>query len=103
MQITKLPVQKPYIPNTVLSTTRIFETFGIKQRSRAGELTALLQQLYGVEQPEPQLVEDEGEPVPSEPRKPKPRPKAKKGKQLRKGNSSQPARTGVVQKDSPRS
>ena len=105
LQITKLPVQKPYIANTVLSTQRIFETFGIKQRSRAGELTALLQQLYGVEQPEPQLVEDEGEPVMTEPRKPKPRPKtrSKKGKALRKGSSSPPARKGAVQKDAPRS
>ncbi|MGV3590442.1 MAG: SDR family oxidoreductase [Gammaproteobacteria bacterium] len=77
LQITKLPVQKPYIGNTVLSTQRIFETFGIKQRSRAGELTALLQRLYGVEEPEPQFVEDEEEPVLDPPRKPRARPKAK--------------------------
>ena len=104
LQITKLPVQKPYIPNTVLSAQRIFETFGIKQRSRAGELTALLQQLYGVEQPEPQLVEDEGQPVTEPPpRKSKARPKAKakKSKGLRKGSSSPPARKGASQKDSP--
>lgn len=78
LQITKLPVHKPYIGNTVLSTQRIFETFGIKQRSRAGELTALLQQLYGVEEPEPQIVEEEEEPVLDPPRKPRARPKAKK-------------------------
>lgn len=104
LQITKLPVQKPYIPNTVLSTQRIFETFGIKQRSRAGELSALLQQLYGIELPEPQLVSDEGETAPETRPKPKVRGKAKKGKGgLRKGSSSPPARKGAVQKDSPRS
>jgi dTDP-4-dehydrorhamnose reductase len=104
LQITKLPVQKPYVPNTVLSTQRIFETFGIKQRSRAGELTALLQQLYGIEQPEPQLISDDGETA-QEPPKKKARAKAKprKGKGVRKGSSSPPARKGAVQKDSPRS
>lgn len=105
LQITKLPVHKPYIPNTVLSTQRIFETFGIKQRSRAGELTALLQQLYGIELPEPQLISDEGETAPETPPKKPARSKAKprKGKGIRKGNSSPPARKGAVQKDSPRS
>jgi dTDP-4-dehydrorhamnose reductase len=80
LQITKLPVQKPYISNTVLSTQRIFETFGIKQRSRAGELTALLQQIYGIEEPAPEVEEDEGLPVVTPPRSPRARPKAKKGK-----------------------
>jgi dTDP-4-dehydrorhamnose reductase len=105
LQITKLPVQKPYVPNTVLSTQRIFETFGIKQRSRAGELTALLQQLYGIELPEPQLISDEGEPAQEVPPKKKVRSKAKpkKGKGIRKGSPSPPARKGAVQKDSPRS
>ncbi len=106
LQLTKLPVQKPYIPNTVLSTQRIFETFGIKQRSRAGELTALLEQLYGIEQPEPQLIDDGGPGVaPAPARKPKSRakPKAKARKGVKKAGSSQPARKGAVQKDSPQS
>ncbi len=106
LQITKLPVQKPYIPNTVLSTQRIFETFGIKQRSRAGELSALLQQLYGIELPEPQLISDDGaEVAPAPARKPKARtkPKAKARKGVRKTGSSQPARKGAVRKDSPQS
>jgi dTDP-4-dehydrorhamnose reductase len=106
LQITKLPVQKPYIPNTVLSTQRIFETFGIKQRSRAGELTALLQQLYGIEQPEPELIIDSvTEAAPAPERKPKPRSKAKAKarKGVRKAGSSPPARKGAVQKDSPQS
>ncbi|MDY6982666.1 MAG: hypothetical protein SV422_06240, partial [Pseudomonadota bacterium] len=82
LQITKLPVQKPYIANTVLSTQRIFETFGIKQRSRAGEVTALLQQIYGIEEPVSETVPDEGETVMEPPRSPRARPKAKakKGK-----------------------
>ena len=103
LQITKLPVQKPYIPNTVLSTQRIFETFGIKQRSRAGELTALLQQLYGIEQPEPQLPEDDEPPAAPLPRAPRTKPKSKKGKGLRKPAPSPPARTDAAQKDLPRS
>jgi dTDP-4-dehydrorhamnose reductase len=80
LQITKLPVQKPYISNTVLSTQRIFETFGIKQRSRAGEVTALLQQIYGIEEAVPDLVEDEGLAPVDPPRGQRARPKAKKGK-----------------------
>ncbi|MEY4640793.1 MAG: hypothetical protein RLZZ227_787 [Pseudomonadota bacterium] len=105
LQITKLPVQKPYIQNTVLSTQRIFETFGIKQRSRAGELSALLQQLYGVEPPEPQLVEGENEAAaPAAPvRKPKTRGKTKAKGKVRKAGSTPPAKKGAVQKESPRS
>lgn len=111
LQITKLPVQKPYVPNTVLSTQRIFETFGIKQRSRAGELTALLQQLYGIEVPEPQLIaeEPESESVKPRSRKPKAKGKAKSrarnsGKNgVKKASSSPPARKGAVQKESPQS
>lgn len=82
LQVTKLPVQKPYIANTVLSTQRIFETFGIKQRSRAGEVTALLQQVYGIEEPVPEALSDEGQAVMDPPRSPRARPKAKakKGK-----------------------
>jgi dTDP-4-dehydrorhamnose reductase len=56
LQITKLPVHLPYIPNSALNCQRIFETFGIKQRSRAGELSLLLQDIYGIE-PEPEVVE----------------------------------------------
>lgn len=104
LQVTKLPVQKPYIPNSVLSAQLIFETFGIKQRSRAGELTALLQQLYGIEQPEPQLISDEGDAAPEPPpKKTRSKAKPKKGKGIRKGSASPPARKGAVQKDSPRS
>jgi hypothetical protein len=98
-------VQKPYIQNTVLSTQRIFETFGIKQRARAGELTALLQTLYGVELPEPQLVEGEAEATPAKvpARKPKSRGKTKAKGKVRKAGSTPPARKGAVQKESPRS
>lgn len=46
LQITKVPVQLPYIANTVLNSQKIFESFGIKQRSRAEAVTALLRQLY---------------------------------------------------------
>jgi dTDP-4-dehydrorhamnose reductase len=46
LQITKLPVQLPYIPNTVLSSQRLFETFGIKQRSRQTEINAVIAAIY---------------------------------------------------------
>jgi dTDP-4-dehydrorhamnose reductase len=60
LQITKLPVHLPYIPNSALNCQRIFETFGIKQRSRAAELSLLLQDIYGI-QPEPAVAETEEE------------------------------------------
>lgn len=64
LEITRLPVQLPYIPNTVLNSHRLFETFGIKQRSRAGEISALLQALYGwcelKSEPEP-VTPDKGD------------------------------------------
>lgn len=64
LQITKLPVQLPYTANTVLSSQRLFETFGIKQRSRAQEINALLQGIYGLNaipvEPEP-VTPDKGD------------------------------------------
>jgi len=105
LQITKLPVQKPYIPNTVLSSQRLFETFGIKQRSRAAEVTAVLQALYGVSPPESPVAAmpeaGEGEPLPP-PRKPRVRARSKAG--IRKsGGSARPAKKGAVRKTSPQS
>jgi len=64
LQITKLPVQLPYISNTVLAGQRLFETFGIKQRPRAQEINALLQDIYQLqsipEQPE-HITPDKGD------------------------------------------
>lgn len=64
LQITRLPVQLPYIPNTVLACQRLFETFGIKQRSRAAEINALLQGIYRLDEmpvePEP-VTPDKGD------------------------------------------
>lgn len=117
LQITKLPVQKPYIPNTVLSSQRLFETFGIKQRTRAGELNALLQGLYGIsteqdgavavvgpddaEQPEPSSAEF---PSPSAPRTSRVRGNAKQAPvRSSAADSKPPAKTDAAQKVSPRS
>jgi dTDP-4-dehydrorhamnose reductase len=108
LKITRLPVEKPYIPNTVLSTQRLFETFGIKQRSRNAELTALLQGLYGIVPVEQQAVAaQEAELMPEAssadfppPRKPRSRGKGK----VRKPVDSAPrAKKGAVQKVSPQS
>lgn len=49
LQITRLPVHLPYIPNSALNCQRIFDTFGIKQRSRAAELSRLVQDIYGIQ------------------------------------------------------
>jgi dTDP-4-dehydrorhamnose reductase len=107
LQITKLPVQKPYVPNTVLSAQRIFETFGIKQRSRAGELVALVQHLYGIEPPEPQLPlspeEDDTAVEPSKLAKARGKSKSRVRNRVRKAGSSSPAKKGAVQKESPQS
>jgi dTDP-4-dehydrorhamnose reductase len=45
LEVVKEVVEKPWIANSVLGAQKLFETFGIKQRSRAGALNALLQQL----------------------------------------------------------
>jgi dTDP-4-dehydrorhamnose reductase len=45
LALIKEPVAKPWIANSVLAAQKLFETFGIKPRSRAGALNALLQQL----------------------------------------------------------
>lgn len=55
LQFTKLPVQLPYIANSVLNGQKLFETFGIKARARNASVSALIRQLYGVSQ-EPQSL-----------------------------------------------
>jgi dTDP-4-dehydrorhamnose reductase len=45
LEMVKEPVERPWIANSVLGAQYLFETFGIKQRSRAGALNTLLQQL----------------------------------------------------------
>jgi dTDP-4-dehydrorhamnose reductase len=52
LQIAKLPVRLPYIANTVLNVQKIFETFGIKARTRNADVTALLRQLYHLQEAE---------------------------------------------------
>jgi dTDP-4-dehydrorhamnose reductase len=46
LHITKTPVQLPYVSNTVLNSQKLFEAFGIKQRSRNEAVSTLLRQLY---------------------------------------------------------
>lgn len=46
LDIEILPTAQPYIANSVLNCQKIMETFGIKQRSRAGGVTAVLDQIY---------------------------------------------------------
>lgn len=113
LQITKLPVRIPYIPNTALSTERLFETFGIKQRARGTELTALLQDLYGIteEKPAAQIeAEVRGDLVAGPPtlasggrKGGASRSKKAKAKVRKPKSSSPPARKGAVQKESPQS
>jgi len=55
LRITRLPVQLPYIANTVLNSQKLFETFGIKPRMRNTELAALIRQLYAGQQESRQM------------------------------------------------
>ena len=130
LQITKLPVHLPYIPNSSLNCQRIFETFGIKQRSRAAELSLLLQDIYGIQPVEPEVAESAAEPSAEHPAKPrqdrgqvrgqergqeresqaasnntkKNKSKAHAKNQLRKTkDSTPPTQTDAAQKGSPRS
>jgi dTDP-4-dehydrorhamnose reductase len=89
LQITKLPVQLPYIPNTVLNSQRLFETFGIKQRSRSQEINALLKEIYRLHampvEPDPVTpdkgdIADRAEDVVDLPRVRKPKAAAKPAK-----------------------
>jgi dTDP-4-dehydrorhamnose reductase len=110
--VTKLPVQLPYIGNTVLGCQLIFETFGIKQRTRSSELLALIQMLYNLQPEEaPELLVegfDDRENSRVEERK-KSRASAdnaqeKPKKRVRKpADSRRPARKAAAQKASPRS
>lgn len=52
LQMSKLPVQLPYIANSVVNGQKLFETFGIKARSRAAAINALLKHLYQVPEDE---------------------------------------------------
>jgi dTDP-4-dehydrorhamnose reductase len=98
LQVTKLPVRLPYVPNTVLSSQRLFETFGIKQRSRAAEINALLQGIYRLNEmpvePEPVTpdkgdIADRAEDVSGVPRVRKPRAAVKPAKKA-EGRKSSP-------------
>jgi dTDP-4-dehydrorhamnose reductase len=46
LRITKQRVQLPYIANSVVSGQKLFDTFGIKARSRSAAITALLRYYY---------------------------------------------------------
>lgn len=46
LQLSIVPVRKPYIANTALSCQKILETFGIKQRSRNAGVIEVLENLY---------------------------------------------------------
>lgn len=45
LEINIIPLEKPYISNSALSCQKIMETFGIKQRSRAGEVSKIIKSL----------------------------------------------------------
>ena len=76
LEIEKLPANLPWIGNSVLSSQLLFETFGIKQRSRAAELNTILQKLANFVPapvvpdpvPAPEVVEEAGSPATAEPK-----------------------------------
>ena len=111
LEITKLPVQLPYIGNTVLGCQHIFETFGIKQRTRSAELVALIQKLYNLQPEEaPELLvegfddrensrtEEKKAKIAAEMKGEKPKKRVRKS-----ADSPRPARKAEGQKGSPHS
>ena len=44
--LTEIPTERPQVPNTTLSSKKIFDTFGIKQRSWHGSLQATIKAIY---------------------------------------------------------
>jgi dTDP-4-dehydrorhamnose reductase len=112
LQVTKLPVQLPYIGNTVLGCQHIFETFGIKQRTRSAELLALIQMLYNLKPEEaPELLvegfDDRENSRVEEKKKARTAaedPEEKPKKRVRKpADSPRPARKAAARKVSPHS
>jgi dTDP-4-dehydrorhamnose reductase len=112
LQVTKLPVQLPYIGNTVLGCQQIFETFGVKQRNRSPELLALIKKLYNLQPEEaPELLvegfDDRENSRVEEKKQAKSSAEsneAKPRKRVRKpADSPRPARKAAAQKASPHS
>lgn len=63
LHITKTPVKLPYIANTVLNGQKLFEAFGIKQKSRSEAVSALLRHLYQLPEGSPSDNASESGPV----------------------------------------
>lgn len=63
IEIAVRPTEAPYIANTALNCQKIMETFGIKQRSRSGEVGRVLKTIYGIadeaDYSEPSVIRDE--------------------------------------------
>ena len=63
IEVEVRPVEPPYIANTTLNCQKIMETFGIKQRSRSGEVSRVLKAIYGIvddqDYREPPVIRDE--------------------------------------------
>lgn len=100
LEVTRLPVQLPYVPNTVLSSQRLFETFGIKQRSRAAEINAVIQTLYGLQSmpSEPEHVTPDKGDIADREEDSQARPKSVR---KRKKAAEKPARKAAARKASP--
>jgi dTDP-4-dehydrorhamnose reductase len=79
-ELVKEPVEKPWIANSVLGTQNLFETFGIKQRSRAGALNALLQKMCN--------YTPAAAPVAAPPPEPEPEPAGSARRRVRKPSGS---------------
>lgn len=88
LQITKEPAEKPWIANSALGVQKVFETFGIKQRTRVGAVNAVLQQLCNYVPAETPVVVPE---VVAEPER------AGKRQVKGKSDSPKPARTDAKQ------
>lgn len=91
LEVSVRPVELPYIANSVLGSQKIMETFGIKQRSRTGEVSRVLKSLYGIvderDYSVPAVIRDE---IP-EPENPAPAATRRAVKSRTNGAPSKPA------------
>ncbi len=100
LEIELLPVERPYIRNSALNVRKIMGTFGIKQHSRGPGITAVLEEIYGIEKEKPPaqsnhaVVADDKE----NQARTTTRAKRKKNPAKKPGQSSPPAKKAAKQK-----
>jgi len=103
LEIELLPVERPYIRNSALNASKIMGTFGIKQHSRGAGVTAVLEEIYGVEKELPEVQGNSVAAVSDNERQASTTTRAKRKKESAKNprKSKPPAKKAAKQKQSP--